>query len=75
MELRGIFGRSWHFWEIRRTNCRDGRITTIGTMAQLVLHMAEMNSQCSSLGLQLLIVFFESVVVLSQLVDVEVVVI
>ena len=43
----------------------------LGTVAQAILHVMEANPQCRSLGLQLLIVFSERVVVLSQLVDVE----
>ena len=43
----------------------------IGTMAQSTLHVAETNSQRSILSLQLLVLFFEKVMILSQLVDVE----
>ena len=71
MELWGIFGRGGHFWEIRRTNCRDGRIMAIGTVAQLTSQVAEMNSQLCNLSLQLLIILLESIMVLSQLVDVK----
>ena len=75
MELQGILGGGRNFWKIGRADCRNGRVATIGTMTQWVLNMTETNSQCSSLSLQLLIVFLERVVILSQLVNVEAMVI
>ena len=71
MELQGILGRGGYFWKIRGTNRRDRRIATLSTVTQAVLHIMKANPQCSSLGFQLLIVSSERVVVLSQLVNVE----
>ena len=51
MELQGILGRGGHFWETGRTNGRNRRTMTIGTMAQSILHMAEANPQFRSLSL------------------------
>ena len=71
MKLRGILRGGGDGRKTRRTNCRDRRVATIGTMAQSILHVVETNSQRSILGLQLLILFFERVMILSQLVNVE----
>ena len=71
MELRGVLGRGGHCRKSRRTDCGYRGIATISTMAQSFLHVVETNSQRSSLGLQLLIFLFERVVILSQLIDVE----
>ena len=71
MKLQGIVRGGGHRGKSRRANCRNRRNAMIGTMAQRVFHMTETNSQCSSLSLQLLIVFSERVVILSQLINVE----
>ena len=51
MELWGIFRRSRNLGKIRRTNRRDRRIATLGTVAQAVLHVVKLNPQCSGLSL------------------------
>ena len=71
MELRGILRGGGNSRKSRRTDCGDRGVATISTMAQSILHVAETNSQRGGLSLQLLIIFLERVVILSQLIDVE----